>query len=160
MRGFLPKLAVAVTALCVLGACDAPASKPGTDDRAAIEQIRKRVMDAENTGDAAVFEQVAAEDVVVMPQNTSPISGRGAAVAAMGEFFQRFDMRIEYAGKEIQLHGDFAFDRGTYSQVITPKGGGEALRETGNYLWLYRRGPAGQWEQTRAIWNADTPPPP
>ena len=166
MRGSLPKLALAVmaviTTLGVLGACDSGTmSGPmsGADDRAAIEQIRKRVMDAENAGDASVFDQVAAEDVVVMPPNTSPISGRAAAAAAMGEFFRRFEMRIEYASREIQVHGDFAFDRGTYSQSVTPKSGGDAMKETGNYLWLYKRGPAGQWQQSHAIWNSDQRPP-
>ena len=144
----------------LLQAC-APGGTAGgvTNDRAAIEQIRKQITDAENTGDASVFGQVAAENVVVMPPNTSPISGRAAAVTAMGDFFRRFDMRIEYASKEIEVHGDLAFDRGTYSQAITPKGGGASMKETGNYLWLYRRGPEGKWEQTRAIWNADQRPP-
>jgi ketosteroid isomerase-like protein len=94
-----------------------------------------------------------------MPPNTRHITGRDTAVAAMRDFFQRFDMRIEYASMEIQVHGDMAFDRGTYSQTITPKAGGAALQETGNYLWLYRREPGGNWLQSHAIWNADQRPP-
>ena len=129
------------------------------DDRAAIDQIRKRITDAENSGDASVFEQVAVEDVVVMPPNTPHITGRAVAVAAMRDFFQRFEMRIEYVSREIRVHGDVAFDRGTYSQTITPKGGGDALKETGNYLWLYQRGSGGDWAQSHAIWNADQRPP-
>ena len=142
----------------LLQACAPGGSTGTTDDRAAIERIRRQITDAENTGDASVFGQVAAEDVVVMPPNTAPISGRAAAVTAMGDFFRRFDMRIKYASREIEVHGDFAFDRGTYSQAITPKGGGASMKETGNYLWLYRRGPDAKWEQTRAIWNADQRP--
>src|SRR5262245_42576932 len=96
-------LAVLLTGL-LLQACE-PAVTSGSpnEDRAAIERVRKQITDAENAGDASVFGQVAAEDVVVMPPGTSPISGRAAAVSAMGDFFRRFDMRIEYVSREIEV---------------------------------------------------------
>jgi ketosteroid isomerase-like protein len=68
-------------------------------------------------------------------------------------------VQIRYTTAEILVTGDWAFDRGTYSQTLTPKGGGVAQKETGKYLWLYHRAPDGSWKQARVIWNSSDPLP-
>ncbi len=126
----------------------------GESDVRALNQLRERTMQAENAGDATFFEGVSAEDVIVMPPGMPAVSGRTATVAFMSAFLGQFDLRIEYVSEEIRVHGDLGLDRGTYSQTLTPKGGGEANRESGKYLWIYSRRSDGGWEFSRVIWNA------
>ena len=125
----------------------------GESDVRALNQLRERTMQAENAGDAAFFEGVSAEDMVVMPPGMPAVSGRAATVAFMSAFLGQFDLRIQYVSEEIQVHGDLGLDRGTYTQTLTPKGGGEGNREFGNYLWIYSRRSDGRWEFSRVMWN-------
>ncbi len=79
-------------------------------DVRAINQLRERTMQAENAGDAAFFEAVSAEDMVVMPPGMPAVSGRAATVAFMSAFLGQFDLQIQYVSEEIRVHGDFGFD--------------------------------------------------
>ena len=142
--------------LCLaLNACvDAPEYSPA-DDRAAIEEIRGRILEAELKGDASVFEQVTTADVVVMPPNVAPINGREASVDLMKQFFSQNELHIEYASAQIQVNGDQAFDRGSYSQTVTPKNGGAPRPGKGKYWWFYARNSDGVWQQNRVVWTTD-----
>ncbi len=137
----------------LLAGCESSSKPSATDDRAALDRIRDQIREAELAGDAAVFERVAEEDVVVMPPGAHPIVGRAATVSAMQKFFGQFELRIDYTSTGIDLQGDAAIDRGTYAQTVTPKGGGAPQAGKGSYLWVYRRAADGTWRQTHAIWN-------
>jgi len=126
----------------------------GENDVKTLNQLRERTMKAENAGDAAFFERVSAEDVIVMPPGMPAVMGRAATVAFMSAFLGQFELHIRYVSEEIRVHGDFGFDRGTYSQTLTPKGGDQGNRESGKYLWIYSRRSDGVWEFSRVIWNA------
>ena len=145
-----------LTFCLVLNACITAGDFPNAEeDRAALEQIRARILEAELKGDASVFEQVAAPDVVVQPPNAKPISGRDASVDLMRQFFSQNELHIEYASVQTEVFGDLAFDRGSYSQTVTPKGGGAPVAGKGNYWWFYAREPDGNWQQTRVIWTSE-----
>ena len=81
-----------------------------------------------------------------------------ATVAFMSAFLGQFDLQIQYVSEEIRVHGDLGFDRGTYSQTLTPKSGGQGNRESGKYLWIYSRQSDGGWEFSRVMWNASESP--
>jgi len=143
--------------LCIaLNACStAPDFASHDDDRAALGQIRARILEAELKGDASVFEQVAAPDVVVIPPNAKTVNGREASVEMMRQFFSKNQLHIEYASTQIQVNHDQAFDRGTYSQTVTPKDGSTPIAGKGSYWWFYARTDHGNWLQTRVIWTND-----
>ena len=82
--------------------------------------------------------QVAAPDVVVQPPNAKTVNGREASVELMRQFFSKYQLNIEYASTQIQVDGDKAFDRGSYSQTVTPKDGGAARGEQGKILVVLR----------------------
>ena len=129
------------------------------NDVQAIHTVRERTMLAENTGDADFFDSACTADIVVMPPNMPAVVGRQAAVGFMREFLSQFDLSIRYVSEETQIHGDIAFDRGTYSQSLTPKAGGASVPEKGKFFWLYSRGSDGYWKMSRVIWNASEPSP-
>ena len=142
--------------LCfALNACVDTPEYSGAADRAAIEEIRARILEAELKGDTSVFEQVTTPDVVVMPPNVATVNGREASVEMMKQFFSQFELHIEYASAQIQVNGDQAFDRGTYSQTVTPKNGGAPVAGRGKYWWFYARNSDGSWQQKRVIWTAE-----
>ena len=122
-------------------------------DIEAIHEVRERTSHAENTGDADFFAEACTEDVVVMPPGLPTVLGRAATVEFMRELFRQVDFHIEYVSEEIQLHGDIAFDRGTYSHTLTPKAGGEPVLERGKFLWIYSRGADRSWKMARVMWN-------
>jgi uncharacterized protein (TIGR02246 family) len=128
------------------------------EDSQAISDIRERTRQAENTGDADFFDANCTDDVVMMPPNLPEVSGRGPTVAFMRGFFSQFELNVQYVNKEIQVHGDIAFDRGKYSQTLTPKAGGGPTTESGKYLGLYSRSSDGSWKWARVIWNASEQP--
>lgn len=119
-----------------------------------LADIRERVMEAENTGNAAFFDGIMADDVVIMAPNMPAVVSRAACAGFMREFLQQFDLRITYVSAEICVSGDLAFDRGSYSQRLTPKSGGKPVQESGKYLWVYSRARDGSWRVARVIWNA------
>jgi ketosteroid isomerase-like protein len=123
-------------------------------DRELLDTLRRRTEQAENEGDASFFEGVAARNIVLMPPNFRAVVGRAAAIDFMRQLFAQFDLRIHYDSEEIEIYDDVAFDRGTYSQTLTPKGGGSPMAERGNYLWIYSRDDAGSWKVARVMWNA------
>jgi len=154
-HAFAAKLA-ALTLCIALNACITAPDFPSDDeDRTALEQIRARILEAELKGDASVFEQVAAPDVVVIPPNDKAVNGREASVEMMRQFFSKNELQIEYASAQVSVNLDQAFDRGTYSQTVTPKDGGAPIAGKGSYWWFYARTDDGNWRQTRVVWTND-----
>jgi len=154
----LPKPMLAAF-LFLLAACDSHELDPAVD-RVVLDKIRNRIMAAENAGDASIFEEVAAADVVVMPPGAPPMNGRDAAADAMRGYFGQFDMRITYASQGISVRDGVAIDRGTYEQTTVPKSGGQpaaaqSSSSKGSYLWVYQRTDDGRWLQSHVIWNVD-----
>lgn len=133
-------------------------SDPTENDVQAIHEIREQTMHAENAGDADFFDTTCTDDVVVMAPNMPAVSGREATVGFMREFLGHFELDIRYVSEETRIHGDFAYDRGTYSQTLTPKAGGPTVPEKGKFLWLYARTADGTWKIARVMWNASGPP--
>lgn len=129
------------------------------DHRSTIDAIRRDTEAAENAGSAERMRAHFADDIVMMAPNMPTVVGAATTAQAMRQFFDMFGVQIAYTSIEIVVSGDWAFDRGTYTHTLTPKRGGSAMRETGKYVWLYRRTPQGAWKQARVIWNTSDPLP-
>lgn len=118
-----------------------------------LHQIRRAWEQAENEGDPSIIDRYATQDVVAMPPGRPPSVGAEAGKRLMQKLFEAFDMEVTYDSEEIVVNGDLAFDRGTASQKMVPKSGGEPTEGEYSYLWVYRRVPEEGWKQSRAIWN-------
>jgi ketosteroid isomerase-like protein len=60
---------------------------------------------------------------------------------------------------ETVIDGDLAYQRGTFTVVASPKGGGASRTTHGNFLRIYRRRHDGSWWMTRDMFSGDQPPP-
>ena len=152
-------LAGVAFAMTVVSGCSSVPQAATSDHRNRLDSIRRETEAAENDESVDRMRVHMAEDVVMMAPNMPPVTGAANAAEAMRQFFGAFEVQIRYTSTEIVVAGDWAFDRGTYSQTLTPKRGGAAHNETGKYLWLYRRAPDGSWKQARVIWNSSDPLP-
>lgn len=129
-------------------------------DLRAIEAMRVRLESAENAGEAEVFVQMMAEDIVLMVPDQPVQNGRPACAAfvrnVLSGLLGRFERRISYVSDEVAVLGDAAaFDRGTFSFTVTPREGGMTTRVTGKYFWLFRRGDDRAWQMSRLMLSLD-----
>ncbi len=130
-------------------------------DIRAIEEIRRRVEAAENAGDPEYCAGLLADDAVFMVPDFPVQNGRDACAAFLRDLMpgliEVFDRRITYAGSEVRVLDDIAFDRGEFAFTIRPRSGGDASRVTGKYFWLYARAADGGWRLSRAVVTRDDP---
>jgi len=153
-------LPLAVVVFSVMtAACSAVPARDPARDREAIASVTAQTQAAENAGSVEQMRVHFADDLVLLAPNTPAVIGADSVAAAMHSFFGAFGVEIQYTSEEIIVSGDWAFDRGTYRQTLTPKKGGAPMIENGKYLWLYRRSPDGVWKQSRVIWNSSDPLP-
>jgi uncharacterized protein (TIGR02246 family) len=133
-------------------------------DRAAIDDIRRRLEASENANDAAATGELLTDDAVLMVPDFPVQEGKAACVAFMDGVLdwvlERFDRRIAYLSSEVAFAGDAAFDRGSFAFTVTPKSGGPGSRVTGKYLWLLRRDVEARWKVSRIIISRDDAPEP
>ncbi len=134
-------------------ACGSASTRDPTADRRAIATATAQFQAAENTGSVDQFRSFFTDELVVMGPNEPPVTGGDSVAALMRVFHGRFAVQVEYNSQEIVVSGDWAFDRGTERYTLTPKAGGDPIRKSGNYLYLYQRQEDGSWKQSRVIWN-------
>ena len=123
-----------------------------------LERIRELWAHAETTGNLSFFESFLADDAVIMAPGRAAFEGKTACMGFIQEVLadlrREFDREITLTSREIQIQGEWAFDRGTFSQHLVRKDSGEALHESGKYFWLYRREADG-WKVARIVGNYD-----
>jgi ketosteroid isomerase-like protein len=149
---------IVLFAVAVLAACSRSAPDTIAGDRAAIDSIRREIEAAENAGDADRMSLHFAPDAVAMAPNSPATVGAETSRAGLRAFFDAFTIEIHYTSEEIVVSGDWAFDRGTSTERVTPKAGGPVTTANAKYLWLYQR-LNGEWKQARVIWNSNDPLP-
>jgi len=149
-----------VVSVLVIAACGTASMTDPAADREAIADVTAQTQAAENAGSAGQMRVHFADDLVMMGPNMPAVTGADSVAAAMQVFFDAFTVQVEYKSQEIAVFDDWAFDRGTYRRVLTPRNGGAPMPEDGKYLWLYKRQPDGSWKQGRVMWNSSDPVPP
>jgi ketosteroid isomerase-like protein len=138
----------------------APPAEPAfTDaDVTAIRAQIDRYVQAALAGDWNAWGLTLAEDVVVMPPNGAPITGRAAATAFIQGFgrLSSFTVNVD----EVSGAGDLAYTRGTFAFSATLPDS-TSLTDSGSFLEIHARGD-GSWPYTHLIWHSDLPvaPPP
>jgi uncharacterized protein (TIGR02246 family) len=124
-----------------------------------LREILRRLEAAENAGDAGYFFEMMADDAVIMVPDYPVQEGKAACAAFVRDTLafqlEEFDRHITYVSAEVQVIGDMAFDRGTFSFTVCPRGGGQTTEERGKYLWIYSRARDRSWRIARAIVSLD-----
>jgi ketosteroid isomerase-like protein len=153
----LRSLAALLAVTPLLAACAAGAGPITQADRDAIDAVRTAFRDAVQAGDVAGMLATYTDDVVEMPPNMPMRSGKAAAEAAASSEPQASEFTL--IPLETEGVGDLAYDRGTFSFMMSVEGMPEPMTETGKYVVLLRKQPDGSWLMSALIWNSDTPLP-
>lgn len=154
----MKKLAVVTSGLVLLGVSTAW-RQTGAAGEAAVVKVRSAYVAAVKAGDAAGIAKLYAPDGIEMPPNQPMQKGRAAVLAFHKAFTESMasPAQLTVTPIETKVSGDIAFDVGTYTQKVTPKGG-QAAEDKGKYVVLLKRS-GGEWWVSHAIYNSDLPPP-
>lgn len=107
-------------------------------------------------GSAELCAAVYTEDASVLPPNSPKLTGR----RAITQFWQGLlDAGLKSAKLEtvaLEVHGDTAFEVGTYQLRISPAGAAP-MEDRGKFVVIWKREPDGVWRWAVDIFNSDLP---
>ena len=128
-------------------------------DIAAINELYDQYCLGGNTGDLELFISVWADDVIRMEPDIPPILGKEQVRARFEPLFEQFDQNIIIHGEtEVQVSGDLAFSRGTYTVSMAPKGKGATTSFDGKWMDILKKQADGSWKIYRDCLIIDAPP--
>ena len=126
-------------------------------DAAAINDIWTMYASSLEAGDLSAWLSLWTEDGVQMPPNEPPVIGKDQIQKANKAAFDQFTFEMEITNKEIQVAGDWAFSRGTYTATLSPKNGDQPVPIDGKFMTILERQPDGGWKIHRDIFNSNVP---
>ena len=124
-------------------------------DHAAIARASARLLEAVNGSDVDGVVSVWAEDGVMMPPGRPSMRGRRAIEDFFRRLFSEARFRFQFTASEIQVVGDLASERVTYSAEAWLHGASQPTHDRGKGIHLFRRLPAGAWVLAADLWNSD-----
>lgn len=152
---------MALALLAVLVACtQAPAPPPDTSAAAAaaLQANSEAFLNAWNAADVATLGDMLAEDAIEMPPDGPVLDGRAAIMQATTDYFSQFTATQTATTDEVNVQGDLAISRGTWTVTETPKAGGETVTRSGKWFDVQKRQADGSWKTWRWMWNQATAP--
>jgi uncharacterized protein (TIGR02246 family) len=155
-RALLLGVAVIATAC---SQAPAPPAAPETD-AAPIDAVRNQFQTAYNAGDAAAVAALYADDAVMQPDHHAAVVGKAAITQYYQDAFSQAAMNISITPGQTERMGNMAHEHGTFTVTVTPKAGGNAMTDQGNYLVILEQGADGVWKLAHDIDNSDHPPAP
>ena len=158
MKVFLVSIASLVLISCAGSQAQAPIN---TDEvRAAIAATDKKFMEDFNRGDAAAAAAAYTDDAIVMPPNEPPTVGKKAIEKSLTELISKLQLsNLQLSILEVDVQGDTAIVRGTYSSSITVPGVDVPMEDRGKTLTVWKKQADGSWKLHRDIWNSNMPIP-
>ncbi len=137
----------------------APQERGDVEDvTAAVNDIWNQYSSSLNSGDLDAWMSLWTEDGVQMPPGEPPVIGKDQIRARNGASLDQFTFSMAITNEEVEVAGDWAFARGTYTATLTPKEGGEPIPIDGKYMTILQRQPDGAWKIHRDIFNSNVPP--
>ncbi|HEX2250711.1 MAG TPA: DUF4440 domain-containing protein [Gemmatimonadales bacterium] len=123
-----------------------------------IDAMRERIDVAWIRSDADGITRYLAEDAVLLPPNSPRLMGREQINSWLKEFFQHYSMtELTMPERELTLSGNLAFERSVYEWTLTPKDGGEPIRDQANWIGIWRQRSDGSWAEVCGMWNSALP---
>jgi uncharacterized protein (TIGR02246 family) len=129
-------------------------------DVAAIERLFENNEVMLSSGDLDGWIKQFTEDAVFMPPDSPVVIGKAAGREFARPSYENFDAEYSITVNEIEVVGDWAFARWSFTSEVTPKSGGDTTKRSGKEIWILKRQPDGSWRCSHIIYNYDSPPPP
>jgi uncharacterized protein (TIGR02246 family) len=152
-------------AVTLAGCATPPAADPiapvSTEaDETAIRQVLADTQQRFNAGDLDAFMPVFASDAVIMAPSAPDVVGFEAIRTMYRDAFEQVAMQVNFSTDEIEVFGDLAYERGTYTLHVSDKASGEVIQEVENrHIHIFRRQADGSWKTWRMMVNVAEPTP-
>lgn len=117
-----------------------------------LAQLRPAWISVHNVADAAALTAFFAEDGVILPPQSRPLSGK-TAIQGYLEGDLSNDVSLEIVECEVRRAGDLAVERADYKVTIGT--GTDVSIRTGKYVMLWQKDASGKWKIVWDIWNSD-----
>ncbi len=127
-------------------------------DTAAINDVWTECASSLNAGDIDRWLSYFTEDAVSIPQNEPPLVGKDQIRIWIKAMSDQVTFDMDVTNEEVEVAGDWAFSRGTYTLTLTPKESGRSDIIDGRYITILTRQPDGSWKRYREIFNYDAAP--
>ena len=128
--------------------------------KAEVGKTRDAYMSAWKSANAGQIADLYTDDALVLYPNQPAVNGKSAIRAYFQAFFGDFAQKeFVLESSEVEIAGDWAFDRGTYRWKGVPRAGagGDPAEDHGKYLVILRRQSDGTWKVARDMDNSDRP---
>jgi len=126
-------------------------------DVAAIRRTTAELLAAVNASDVTRVSAVWATNGILMPPHRPLVQGGAAIREYFRSLFLRGRFRFQFTSSNIEVAGDAAFERVSYTVTAWPANGLGPVEDAGKGLHVYRRQPDGAWNLYCDIWNSDRP---
>ncbi len=123
----------------------------------AIRNQHEWATSALTKGDLDSLMSVYADDVIMLPPNQPQRVGKASVRSMWEEVLNDFAVEVSVAVEEVEVAGQWAFERGTFVMKLSPRAGGAPIEDTGKYLDVLRQQPDGSWKYTRLSFNSSQP---
>jgi uncharacterized protein (TIGR02246 family) len=123
----------------------------------AIQLIHKKAAVAVKNADVAAYIDLFTEDGVYLWPNVPAIVGRDELKAWFEKRFREYSAEIEKSIEEIEILGDWAFERGGETSKIRNRSTNKVQVVKGKFINIFKKQSDGSWKIARRIRNFDHP---
>jgi len=126
----------------------------------AFIEIAKAWDEAVDAGDVEALAEFMTDDYIRMIPDVPALVGKQAVIADAIAFFEANDLEnTKNVIQEVRLADDWAYVRGSWTLIRTPKVTGEPINVSGKYMEIRERQADGSWKISRTVLNLDHPLP-
>jgi uncharacterized protein (TIGR02246 family) len=163
MRKPILALGVVFVVLAMLSCAQqpTPAAKETVSTEADVEAIERLFENNElliSSGDLDGWIDQFTEDAVFMPSDSPVAMGKEAGREFARPWYEHFDVEFSISVDEIEVHGNWAFARWSFTSLATPKSGGDTTERSGKEIWILKRQNDDSWRCSHIIYNYDSSP--
>ncbi len=124
-------------------------------DIAAIGEARQQLIDAINADDVEGIMAGLTDDHLTMPPNEPTPQTLDALRSWHERRIAEFTIDFDVSSLEMEISGDWAINRFSSINTLTPRDSGASIQNTSKGLWIWHHEPDGSWKLSRSIWNND-----
>jgi uncharacterized protein (TIGR02246 family) len=117
-------------------------------DEAEIRRAVEEFVTAFNAGDMSRILGIFTDDLIDMSAGEPTRTGQAARehfLSRVTETHAKYSPHLVITIDEIQVVSNWAYDRGSLTVKLVPRGGGETSFVRQRYLEIWRRGSDGKW---------------
>jgi uncharacterized protein (TIGR02246 family) len=153
---------------CALGllvsGCDrspvapAPLARDAATELANVRGFLAHVQESFNSGKLDEFMDDFTDDAMQVSPNNPDTIGKSAIRAVYDAALASNDIKVNFNTQEIEVAGDLAYERGTYTLRVSSKADGKLLANIENrHMHIMRRQADGTWKTWRMMTNSAAP---